>query len=54
MKDALKVYGEKIVDSLYNASVYSIIAYSALLILMAFVALAVIFNVVDVPEFHPK
>jgi hypothetical protein len=54
MKDDFKVYGEKIIDSLYNASVYSIIAYSGLLFLLAIVAMAVFLNLVDVPEFHPK
>jgi hypothetical protein len=54
IKDAVRAYGARIVDSVYQASVYSVIAYSGLLLLLAIVAMAVVFKMVDVPEFHPK
>jgi hypothetical protein len=54
LRDTVKSYGVKIVDSVYHASVYSVIAYSALLILLAIVGMAVFFRVIEVPEFHPR
>jgi hypothetical protein len=54
MKDVVRSYGVKIVDSIYHASVVSIIAYSGLLLLLGIVALGIFFNMVHVPEFHPK
>ena len=49
---ALRTYALRILDSVYNASVYSVIAYSALLAVLAIVALAIGFKIIDVPEFH--
>ena len=54
MKDVVKTYGVKIVDSIYHASVYSILAYSGLLLLLGIVAMGIFFKMIDVPEFHPK
>lgn len=54
IKDTFKSWGVRIADSLYSASVYSVIGYSALLLLMAAVGLAVALGVITVPEFHPK
>ncbi|PPD43262.1 MAG: hypothetical protein CTY15_10290 [Methylocystis sp.] len=51
---ALRSFGLKLVDSLYHLSFYSILAYSAVIVLLAIVAMAVGFNIVEVPEFHPK
>jgi hypothetical protein len=51
---ALRLFGLKLVDSLYRLSFYSILAYSAVIVLLAIVAVAVGFDIVEVPEFHPK
>lgn len=51
---ALKNCALQLVDTIYHASVYTIIAYTALMILLAIVATAVYFGVVEVPEFHPR
>lgn len=53
VRDAFKAYGMKIVDSVYNASVYSIIAYSALLFLFAIIGMAIYLKLIYVPAFHP-
>ena len=54
MKDSIKLYGARFVDSLYHLTVYSILAYSGLLFLLAIIGMAVFLRVIDVPEFHPK
>lgn len=53
VRNAFKTYGLKVVDSVYNASVYSVIAYSALLFLFAIIGMAIYFKLIYVPEFHP-
>lgn len=52
--ETFRACGVKIVDSLYALSVYSIIAYSGILLLLAVIGAAVFFQLVEVPEFHPK
>jgi hypothetical protein len=54
MKPWLKSCGEKIVESVYHASVYSVIAYSSALLLLAIIGAAVFMKLIVVPEFHPK
>ncbi len=53
VRDVFKSCGMKVVDSVYNASVYSVIAYSALLFLFAIIGIAIYLKVIYVPEFHP-
>lgn len=53
VRDVFKTCGLKVVDSVYNASVYSIIAYSALLFLFAIIGMGIYLKVIYVPEFHP-
>ena len=54
IKDTVKVCGVKIVDSVYHASVYSVIVGGALLFLLALVGAAISADLIDVPEFHPR
>jgi hypothetical protein len=54
MKDSIKLYGARVANSLYHVTVYSILAYSGLLFLLAIIGMAVFLRVVEVPEFHPK
>lgn len=54
MKDSIKSYGLKIVNSIYDASVYSVLAYSAILLALAVIGMAIGMRMIDVPEFHPK
>ncbi|MFO1126727.1 MAG: hypothetical protein U1E25_16585 [Methylocystis sp.] len=49
---ALRAYALRLLDSVYNASVYTVIGYSALLAMLAIIALAIFMKVIDVPEFH--
>lgn len=51
---ALSNWAVKLVDSIYSASVYSIVGYTGLMFLLAIIAMAVYANVVHVPEFHPR
>jgi hypothetical protein len=50
---ALRAYAMRLLDSVYNASVYTVIGYSALLAMLVVMALAVCLKIVSVPEFHP-
>lgn len=50
---ALRAYALRLLDSVYNASVYTVIGYSALLAMLALMALAVCLNVINVQEYHP-
>ncbi len=50
---ALRAYALRLLDSVYNASVYSVIAYSALLAMLAVIGVAIGMKIIDVPEFHP-
>ncbi|WBK00511.1 hypothetical protein [Methylocystis parvus] len=52
--EAVRYYGEKLTDSLYQLSVASVLAFSGALLMLAVVAVAVTTGAVDVPEFHPK
>lgn len=54
LEDMVKSCGVKAVDSLYQASVYSVIAYSGLLLLLAILSLAIAGGLIGVPEFHPR
>jgi hypothetical protein len=51
--DRLKGFGAKLVDWVYDASVYSVVAYSAMLVAFAVVGAAIALRVVDAPQFHP-
>jgi hypothetical protein len=50
---ALKTYALRLVDTVYDASVYSVIGYSALLAMLAVIAVAICMKLIYVPEFHP-
>jgi hypothetical protein len=50
---ALRAYALRLVDSVYNASVYTVIGYTALLAMLSVMALAVCLKIIYVPEFHP-
>ncbi|MGZ9410803.1 MAG: hypothetical protein ACXW3J_09280 [Methylocystis sp.] len=50
---ALRAYALRLLDSVYNVSVYSVIGYSALLALLAVIGLAIFMKIIYVPEFHP-
>ncbi|HEY8123841.1 MAG TPA: hypothetical protein VIF88_00230 [Methylocystis sp.] len=50
---ALKTYALRLLDTVYDASVYSVIGYSALLGVLAVVGLAIFMKIIYVPEFHP-
>jgi hypothetical protein len=50
---ALRDYALRFLESLYNASVYTVIGYSALLVLLAFIGLAIFLKVISVQEYHP-
>jgi hypothetical protein len=49
----LKAYALWLVETAYNASVYTIVGYTAAMILLAVVGVALYLRVVNVPEFHP-
>ena len=53
MIDMLKAYGLKAIDSLYRASVASVLAFCALVFLMAIIAMALHMRAIDVHQFHP-
>ncbi|KAF0133075.1 hypothetical protein [Methylocystis sp.] len=50
---ALRAYALRLLDSVYNVSVYSVIGYSALLGVLAVIGLAIFMKIIYVPEFHP-
>ncbi|NUJ78456.1 hypothetical protein HUN39_00110 [Methylocystis sp. FS] len=50
---ALRAYALRLLDTVYNASVYAVIAYSGLLVLLAIIGLAIFMKIIYVPEFHP-
>jgi hypothetical protein len=51
---ALKALGEELVDWAYGLSFLSTAAYSGAIVILVMVAVAVSYNFVEVPEFHPK
>lgn len=53
-RDNIKNYGAFLADSLWKASVYSVLAYSFILLLLVVVGAAVWVGAVSVPEFHPR
>ena len=52
MIDMLKAYGLKVIESLYRASVASVLAFCALVFLMAVIAMALHVRAIDVHQFH--
>ncbi len=54
VRDTFKHYGAFLADSLWKASVYSVLAYSLILLLLVVVGAAVWMGAVTVPEFHPR
>jgi hypothetical protein len=53
IKDALKLGGQRAIDTLYNASVFSTISVGAFLLILVFVGWAISSNIIHVPVFHP-
>jgi hypothetical protein len=53
IKDALKLNGRRLIDALYNASVFSTISVGAFLLILVIVGWAISSNVIHVPVFHP-
>lgn len=54
VRDAFKNYGALLADSLWKASLYSVLAYSGVLLLLVIVGAAVWTGAISVPEFHPR
>ncbi|WP_363349025.1 hypothetical protein [Methylocystis echinoides] len=54
VRDTFKTYGTLLADSVWKASVYSVLAFSLLLLLLLVVSAAVWAGAVSVPEFHPR
>lgn len=54
ISQSFKSYGVKLADQVYNASFWTIVAYSALLVLLTLVGVAVTIGAVHVPQFHPR
>ncbi|PWB89219.1 hypothetical protein C5688_17030 [Methylocystis sp. MitZ-2018] len=50
---AMRAFALRLLDSVYNVSVYSVIGYSALLAVLAVIGLAIFMKIIYVPEFHP-
>lgn len=50
---ALRAYALRLVDTVYDASFYSVVGYSALLVMLAVIGLAICLKIIYVPEFHP-
>ena len=53
IRDAFKLYGRRLVDALYNASVFSTISVGAALLILIIVGWAITNNIIHVPVFHP-
>lgn len=53
IRSAIKLHGKRLVDILYNASVFSTISVGAALLILIIVGLAITGNVIHVPVFHP-
>jgi hypothetical protein len=53
IRDAVKLHGGRLIDTLYNSSVVSTISFGAVLLMLLILGLAISFNVIHVPVFHP-
>lgn len=53
-RDKVVAYGARLVDVVYQASVFSVIGYGVILLFLLIIAAAVALNLVTVPEFHPR
>jgi hypothetical protein len=53
MREAFKLHGRRLVDILYNASVFSTISVGAALLILIIVGWAITSNIIHVPVFHP-
>ena len=53
IRDAVKLHGRRLIDTLYNSSVVSTISFGAVLLMLLILGLAISFNVIHVPVFHP-
>lgn len=53
IRDALKLYGRRLIDVLYHVSAFSIIAYGAALFVLFVLGWAIANNIIHVPVFHP-
>ncbi len=51
--DTLKLCGRRLVDAVYNASVFSTISIGAALLILIIVGWAITHNLIHVPVFHP-
>jgi hypothetical protein len=54
VRDATWLYGQRLVEIVYNASAFSIIFYTVILIMLLVVGLAVTDNIIHIPVFHPN
>ncbi len=54
VRNTFKNYGAFLADSLWKASVYSVLAYSLVLLLLVVIGAAVWAGAISVPEFHPR
>jgi hypothetical protein len=53
IRSAIKLHGSRLVDLLYNASVFSTISVGAALLILIIVGWAISSNIIHVPVFHP-
>ncbi len=53
IRNAFKLYGERLADAQYNASVFSIISYTAAILILLIIGWAITDKVIHVPVFHP-
>ncbi len=53
IRDAFKLYGRRLVDVIYNSSVYSTLAFGAALLILFVIGWAITNNLIHVPVFHP-
>jgi hypothetical protein len=53
IRSAIKLHGSRLVDLLYNASVFSTISVGAALLILIIVGWAITNNIIHVPVFHP-
>ncbi len=53
IRDEFRLRGERFADILYKASVFSIISYTAALIILLVISWAITDKLIHVPVFHP-